>query len=94
METASGVFTHLGRMVDDNYSKVIDYVKSEWKKFEDQAFALQPLVEKSALELYNQDRELAYEYLNLYTASQAIKSLKTAKRLLKTIKDKLWRGRR
>ena len=94
METASGVFTHLGRMVDDHYSKVIDDVKSEWKKFEDQAFALQPIIEKSALELYNQDKELAHEYLNLYTASQAIKSLNTAKRLLKTIKDKLWREKR
>lgn len=92
METASGVFTHLGRMVDDNYSKVINYVQRKWKKFEDQAFALQPVMEKSALELFNKDKDLAREYLNLYTASQAVKSLKTAKSLLKTIKDHLWRG--
>jgi dipeptidase len=92
METASGVFTHLGRMVDANYGSVIDYVKSQWQKFESQAFALQPIVEKSALELYNKDKNLAHEYLNLYTASQAIKSLKTAKNMLKTIKDQLWRG--
>lgn len=94
MQTASGVFTHLGRMVDANYSKVINDVKSEWKKFEDQAFALQPIIEKSALELYNKNKELAHEYLNLYTASQAIKSFNTAKRLLKTIKNKLWREKR
>jgi dipeptidase len=93
METASGVFTHLGRMADANYGKVIDYVRDRWQKFEDQAFALQPVIDKSALELYNQDKKLAYEYLTLYTTSQAIKSIKTAKYMLKTIKDQLWKGR-
>lgn len=41
---------------------------------------------------YRQDKELAYEYLNLYTHAQAVTSLDTARRLLKTIKDQLWRG--
>jgi dipeptidase len=93
LESASGVFTHLGRMVDANYNKVIHYVKKEWQTFEDRAFALQPAVEKTALELYKKDKTLAAEYLNLYTFAQALKSLKKAKEMLKTIKDTLWTGR-
>jgi dipeptidase len=92
MESAPGVFMHLGRLVDVHYPRVIDYVKGEWQRFEDQAFALQPHIEKTALELYNKDEALAREYLNLYTGAQAIKSLKMAKNLIKEIKQHIWRG--
>jgi dipeptidase len=89
LESASGVFTHLGRMVDANYNKVIKYVKKEWQTFENRAFALQPAVEKTALELYKKDKTLAAEFLNLYTTAQALKSIEKAKEMLKTIKDTL-----
>jgi dipeptidase len=89
LESASGVFTHLGRIVDSNYNKVINYVKKEWQTFEDRAFALQPAVEKTAVELYKKDKALAAEYLNIYTTAQALKSIEKAKEMLKTIKDTL-----
>lgn len=85
MTTASGVFTILGRLVDNDYDKWIRVVTKEWSKFEEQAFALQPEIEKVALELYKKDKELALEYLNLYTAGQAQKSLEIAKNLIKKI---------
>lgn len=92
LDTASGVFTHLGRLVDANYGKVIDYVKKEWQTFEERAFALQPAVENTALQLYKKDKALAGEFLSFYTDAQAVKSVEKAREMLKTIKDYMWKG--
>ncbi|MBE0461302.1 MAG: C69 family dipeptidase [Candidatus Aminicenantes bacterium] len=90
MESASGLFACLGGLVDTTYGKTIEYVQKIWSDFEDEEFALQPTIEKSALELYKQDKELAKEFLSFYTESQALKSLEVANKVIYKIKWHLW----
>jgi len=93
MESASSVFALLGEMVDKNYSRTIEYVRSAWNKFETQAFSLQPAVEETALKLYKKDPFLAGEFLDLYSSGQALKSLEIAKKLINEIKKNVWGSR-
>lgn len=94
MESASAVFTLLGEIVDADYKRAIGKVRKTWKEFETLEFVLQPVIEESALKLFKQDKALAMEFLTLYSSSQALKSLETAKNLIDEIKLKFWGGRR
>jgi len=53
LESASGIFACLGGLVDTTFNGTIEYVQKIWNDFEDDEFALQPVIEKNALELYN-----------------------------------------
>ena len=86
MESASAVFSLLGEIVDADYKKAIGKVRKTWKEFETLEFMLQPVIEESALKLFKQDKALAMEFLTLYSNSQALKSLETAKNLIDEIK--------
>ncbi|TET69198.1 MAG: DUF3471 domain-containing protein [Candidatus Aminicenantes bacterium] len=90
MESASGIFACLGGLVDTTYGRTIEFVQKIWSDFEDEQFALQPTVEKSALDLYRQDKAIAKEFLNNYTESQALKSLEVANKMIYKIKWHLW----
>ena len=85
METASGIFKILGNLVDANYNQTIKIVKKNWRDFEERQFALQPVIEESALKLYQQDKSLAQEYLTLYTNAQALRSVEVAKSLIRQV---------
>jgi len=54
-----------------------------WDAMEAEELALQPEIEKTALELFGRDRELALEYLTLYSNALAVRSLETARRLIR-----------
>ena len=72
--------------MDTTYGRTIEFVQKIWSDFEDEQFALQPTVEKSALDLYGQDKAIAKEFLNHYTESQALKSLEVANKMIYKIK--------
>jgi dipeptidase len=90
LESASGVFTLLGQMVDADYGVTIDHVRKVWGAFEASEFALQAWVERTALELYEKDTDLAKEFLTLYSNAQALKSLEIARDLIDEIKRHAW----
>ena len=94
MGSASAVFTLLGEIVDADYKRAIGKVRKTWKEFETLEYMLQPVIEENALKLFKQDKALAMEFLTLYSNSQALKSLETAKNLIDEIKLKFWGGRR
>ncbi|MCK4264191.1 MAG: hypothetical protein KAX27_04530, partial [Candidatus Aminicenantes bacterium] len=75
-----------GEIVDADYKRAIGKVRKTWKEFETLEFMLQPVIEESALKLFKQDKALAMEFLTLYSSSQALKSLETAKNLIDEIK--------
>lgn len=90
LESASGIFACLGGLVDNTYGRTIDYVQKVWSDFEEEEFSLQTTIEKSALELYEKDKKLAKDFINLYTESRALKSLEVAKRLVEKVQWHLW----
>lgn len=89
-ESASGIFGYLGGLVDSWYEITIDFVRSRWDAFEILQFDLQPAVEKAALDLWEDDPELAREYLSTYTYSRAVEAIDIARELTATIEQQLW----
>lgn len=90
LDSASGVFTLLGEMVDADYREAIEEVRETWRAFEERAFLLQPAIEKTAAELYQRDRNLGAEFLSLYSSGQALRALETARGLINRIKRTHW----
>ncbi len=88
MDSASGIFKLLRKLTDKNYGKTIKKVQATWGQFEELEFAMQPEIEKTALNLYRKNKLIAKEFLTLYSNSQALKSLEVAKTLYKEIKSK------
>ena len=82
LESASSVFRLLGKLVDADYQRAIGRVQPKWRAFEEQEFALQPTIEVAALKLYQQDPQLAHEFLNRYSGAQAQKALEAAKEMI------------
>ena len=89
-ESASGVFGYLGGLVDSWYELTIDFVQSRWDAFETLQFDLQPAVEKTALDLWEEDPVLAREYLSTYTYSRAVEVIDIARGLAAVIEQQLW----
>ena len=82
LESSASLFKLLAKLVDVNYKRTIGMVQKTWKEFEEREFAMQPVIEESALKLYKKDKSLAKEFLTFYSNSQALKSLEVAKNLI------------
>lgn len=81
-DSSAGVFKLLGNLVDSNYKETIHVVRKVWDEFEAMEFELQPIVETTFLQLHEQDRSLAREYLTLYSNALALKSIEKANELI------------
>jgi dipeptidase len=79
VETASGVFHLLGKMVDANYSRNHPLVREPFDRMETHAIQMQPVIEKHALELYQEDKQKALEYLTRYTGYYASEAYEKAR---------------
>jgi len=86
LESSAAIFKLLAKLVDANYKRSIETVKKTLKGFEEREFAMQPVIEESALKLYKKDKSLAKEFLTFYSNSQALKSLEVAKNLINKLK--------
>jgi len=94
MESASCVFGVMAGLVDSDYHSIIEYVQRQWSGFEDYQFAVQPVIEETALELYDEDRRAARVYLSQYTRARALKSLELARSIIDTIEKRYWKAER
>ncbi|MCK4837000.1 MAG: C69 family dipeptidase, partial [Candidatus Aminicenantes bacterium] len=93
LNSASCVFGIVAGLVDADYKNVIQYVQHHWKQFETYQFDMQPLIEKTALDLYQKDQAKAIRYLSAYTHARASRSLDIARSLLNTLQHRLWNAR-
>jgi len=82
LESSAALFKLLAKLVDVNYKQTIEMVQQTWKGFEEREFAMQPVIEESAIKLFKKDKSLAKEFLTFYSNSQALKSLEVAKNLI------------
>ncbi len=94
MESASCVFGVMAGLVDSDYGNLIDYVRHQWKGFEDYQFAVQPVIEETALGMYDQNRDAARIFLSQYTRARAVKSLELARSIIDTIERRYWKAER
>jgi dipeptidase len=100
-DNAFWVFDSLENLVDRYYGerrkfsdtevRAIDYVAGFWKKFEDDEFAMQSTVEKTALELYQKDKSLARSFLNTYSNALSLRAFTDAQTLGDTLRTQYYR---
>jgi dipeptidase len=76
-------FRNLTAIVEADFSPTISKVLSTWQQFEAKLLALQPIIEKTALELYQKDKTLASDFLTLYCGGLALQSLHQAEELIR-----------
>jgi dipeptidase len=70
-DSAWWVFNFVANFANLKYSYMIEDIQAVQQKFEADFFTLQPIVEKTALELYESDHELAKRYLSDYSVTHA-----------------------
>jgi dipeptidase len=74
-------FRVVTNLVNLFYTATKDEVIPAWREWEEKNFRLQPAVEKVALELYEEDPDLAVEFLTTYSCSKAGEALGMAREM-------------
>jgi hypothetical protein len=83
---AFGVFKRLFYLVDEHREEYLPEVTAALEDFEGTLIAAQPMVERTALALYeSRDPALAQYFLNYYTATEATSSLQLGEALAASI---------
>jgi dipeptidase len=99
-ENAFWVFNSLENLVDRYYAdkgksengdtRAIDHVAGFWKNFEDDEFAMQGAVEKTALELYQKDKSLARTFLTAHSNALGLQAFVQAQTLADSLRTKYY----
>ena len=87
-ESAYWSFKRIGVLVNAFYGELIGQVQKTWRGIENDAFAQQEPVEKTALELFRQDMPLAKSFLTGYSNALAIKAYQAAQAMIKDLETR------
>jgi len=80
-KSAYWIFRVVTNLVNLFYTATKDAVIPIWREWEDKNFKLQPVIEKVALELYEEDPDLIVELLTSYSCCKANEALNLAKKM-------------
>ena len=89
-EKAYWIFNTLENLVDLNYKENIGKVRDVWKEYEEKEYALQTAIEKAALILYKEDKELCREFLTIYSNALATEAVGMAKKMNNEFRTQLF----
>ena len=78
-------FRIVTNLVNLFYTATKDEVIPAWRAWEETNFRLQNAVERTALELYEEDPELAVDFLTSYSCAKATEALEMAKRMTRRL---------
>ena len=87
-ESAYWAFKRIGVLVNAFYGTLIDQVRSTWKALENDEFAQQDAIEKTALELFRKDISLAKGFLTAYSNSLALRAYQTAQTMIRDLETR------
>jgi dipeptidase len=88
-ESAYWVFKRISNLVNTHYGDLIEDVRKTWQAFEEAEFETQESVEKTALELFQQDKSLARSFLSSYSNAQALKAYHLAQEMINDLHTQL-----
>lgn len=91
-KSAYWAFRSLASISSQDYQGKGEEIKEVWSEFEEKQFELQENIEKTALELYDSDKELANEFLSNYSTGQALRALHKAYELRDELRTEISRG--
>ncbi len=83
--SASWRFRIVTNLVNLFYTATKDEVIPVWRKWEENLFKLQPAIEKVAVDLYNQDPELAVDFLTTYSCMKASEALEMVEKMIRRL---------
>jgi len=81
-DSAYWAFKRIGNLVNAYYGDLFGPVQKTWRAFEENEFALQESIEKTALELFRSNPSLAKVFLTTYSTAQAIKAYDRAQEIV------------
>ena len=88
-ESAYWAFKRISNLVNTHYGDLIEDVRKTWKAFEEREFKTQESVEKTAVELFQQDESLGRAFLSSYSNAQALKAYNIAEETINDLQTKL-----
>ena len=89
-DKAFWIFNSLENLVDLNYKKNIKKVRSVWKDYEAEEFAMQPAIEQAALELLKKDKTSGRRFLTLYSSALALEAVGKAKTMINELRTEFY----
>ena len=89
-EKAYWIFNTFENLVDLNYKKNIMTVREVWKEYEKNEYAMQTAIEDIALKLYKEDKDLAREFLTMYSRFLALEAVEKAKKMINELRTGLF----
>jgi dipeptidase len=78
-ESAYWTFRQISNLVNLFYTSTKDKVIPVWREWEEELYALQPVIEKAASELFQKNPGMAEEYITSYSNMKATEALEIAK---------------
>ena len=84
-ESAYWTFRHISNLVNLFYTATKEEVIPVWRAWEDELYRLQPLVEKTALDLFEKNPSMALEYITSYSNMKATDALEIAKCMIRKL---------
>ena len=81
-DSAYWAFKRIGNLVNAYYGDLFGLVQKTWRSFEENEFALQESIEKTALELSRLNPSLAKNFLTTYSYAQALKAYDRAQEMV------------
>jgi dipeptidase len=75
-------FRVISDLVNLFYTATRDEVIPVWREWEDKLFKLQPAVEETAVKLYQEDPDLAVDFITNYSCTKAKEALKMAEEMI------------
>lgn len=81
-DSAYWAFKRIGNLVNAYYGDLFGPVQKTWRTFEENEFALQENIEKTALELFQSNPSLAKAFLTIYSTAQALKAYDRAQEIV------------
>jgi len=92
-KSAYWAFRSLANISSQDYQGKGQQIREVWQEFEQEQYDLQENVEKAALEIYENDKELANKFLSNYSTGQALRALHKAYELRDELRTAVSRGR-
>lgn len=96
--SAFWTYRTVANLVNPHHSRLIGMVLPGWEAMEDEALALQPVIDKSAAELFRRDPALARKLVTTWSCGRAHMALERTREIIADLHTKIaeegyqWQG--
>jgi len=81
-ESQFHTFTEMRYLIDQRYEDNIDWVQDKWEPLQQEVYNHQKYIEEAALEMYEEDVEMARDFLTSYTKGRVFQAQEIAEEII------------